>query len=186
MYQGAGWGMERVAVNSLAGGASSAATGGSFAEGFRYSSIASLASYGMDSAGRATDRLKLLACSSGGNGCVYDERGVLRTDGARDPDWSLNMNKEGNWLTKTGMAIEGSGQHWYDAGDPLDNRYLRYFVTDVSKLHDWFNNWSYNSGNGFYMSRGTGFDSAFQLYSFAGMPLAGALTGGGYMSGRSR
>jgi hypothetical protein len=80
------------------------------------------------------------------------------------------------------MAEEGSGQHWYDPGGPLENRYLRYFVTDVSKMHDWFNSWSYNPVNGFYMSRGTTFDSLFQLYSFAGMPVAGVLTAVGYLA----
>lgn len=39
------WGMERVAVNSLAGGVSSAAQGGSFADGFRSSAIGSTFRY---------------------------------------------------------------------------------------------------------------------------------------------
>lgn len=181
-YGDSPWGAERLAAQSVSGGLSSAAQGGSFVDGFRFSGITSLASYGMDAAGRATDRLKSLACNSGGSPCFYDERGQLRTDGARDIDWSLNPSRQGNWLTDTGMAREASGQHWYDPGGPLDNQYLRHFVSDVSKMHDWYNSWSYNSANGFYMSRGTGFDSVFQIYSFAGMPVAGALTAVGYLS----
>lgn len=80
------------------------------------------------------------------------------------------------------MEPEGMGTHWYDPGGPLDNKYLRYFVTDVSKAHDWFNSGSYNSANGFYMSRGSGFDSIFQIYSFAGMPVAGTLTAVSYLA----
>ena len=128
-----------------------------------------------------TDRLKQLACSTSSNQiCDVDARGVLRTDGTRGSDWSLNPDQSGNWLTTSGMAKEGSGLHWYDPGQPLDNQALRYFVTDVSKIHDWFNSWNYNSANGLYMSRGAGFDSIFQVYSFAGMPVAAASTVFGY------
>ena len=181
-HYGNTWSWERVAANSLAGGVRSTLQGGRFEDGFKMSFITSSARYGWDYARRATDSLKTLACNSGGSGCTYDERGQIRTDGARDVDWSLNPNKEGNWLTKSGMAGEGLGQHWYDPGGALDSKFLRYFVTDVSKMHDWFNSWSYNSANGFYMSRGTGFDSIFQMYSFAGMPVAGALTAVGYLA----
>ena len=121
-----------------------------------------------------TDRLKRLACSSGGKPCEFDDRGVLRTDGGRDVDWSRNPDKSGNWLTRSGMALEGD-PHIYD-----NNAVARNFVVDVSKIHDWFNSWNYNPSNGFYMSHGAGFDSAFQIYSFAGMPVAAAATVFGY------
>jgi len=181
-YFGESWSFERVVANSLTGGVSSELNGGQFQEGFKMNFLTSLARYGWDYTRQATDALKRLACASGGYPCLLDERGQLRTDGARDVDWSLNAGREGNWLTRSGMAEEGSGQHWYDPGGPLENRYLRYFVTDVSKMHDWFNSWSYNPVNGFYMSRGTTFDSLFQLYSFAGMPVAGVLTAVGYLA----
>jgi hypothetical protein len=156
--------------------------GGQFNDGFKSALLASSARYGWDYTRQATDALKTLACGSGGSACEYDERGQLRTDGARDTDWSLNPNREGNWLTRSGMANESSGKHLYDPGGSLDNKYLRYFVTDVSKMHDWLNSWNYNLANGFYLSRGEAFDSVFQLYSFAGMPVAGALTAVGYLS----
>lgn len=57
----------------------------------------------------------------------------------------------------------------------------RYFITDVSKIHDWFNSWNYNTVNGLFMSRGVGFGSVFQIYSFVGMPIAGAATIGVYI-----
>jgi filamentous hemagglutinin len=182
-YYGESWSFDRVAANSIAGGVSSELNGGQFEDGFKMAFITSLARYGWDYTRQATDDLKTLACNSEGNPCLPDERGQIRTDGARDVDWlSHNPNKEGNWLTNSGMAEEGSGKHWYDPGGPLENKYLRYFVTDVSKMHDWLNSWSYNPANGFYMSQGTTFDSLFQLYSFAGMPIAGALTAFGYLS----
>lgn len=48
MYSGAGWGVERVAVNSVTGGVSSAAQGGSFADGARPSFAVSSLSYAAD------------------------------------------------------------------------------------------------------------------------------------------
>lgn len=73
------------------------------------------------------------------------------------------------------MAPEGTGSHIYEG-----NTLARYFITDVSKIHDWFNSWNYSSSTGFYMSRGTVFDSVFQVYSFAGIPIAGIATVAGY------
>ncbi|MET0116009.1 MAG: hypothetical protein ABW090_01160 [Sedimenticola sp.] len=172
--------LARIVASSVVGGTASKLGGGKFANGaatFGFLHLfGSLARY----ATGETDRLKRLACSSVGQDCVVDERGVLRTDGTRGADYSLNPTESGNWLTRSGMAPEGSGAHWYDPGQPLDNRALRYFVTDVSKIHDWFNSWNYNSANGLYMSRGAGFDTIFQAYSFAGMPVAAAATVFGY------
>lgn len=39
------------------------------------------------------------------------------------------------------------------------------------------NSWNYHPDTGFYMSRGSVFDTFFQLYSFGGMPVAGLITG---------
>ena len=73
------------------------------------------------------------------------------------------------------MAKEASGAHMYDPGGMFGSRLLARFVNNVSKIHDWFNIVNY-SNSGLYLSRGVMFDSAFQIYSFAGMPMAGALT----------
>ncbi len=122
-----------------------------------------------------TDTLKLRACAAQLSVCQADERGVLRTDGTRGVDPNYPQTYQDNLITGTGMAREASGLHMYDPGGMLANKGLRWFVTDVSKLHDWFNSVNY-SDMGLYMSRGLSFDTAFQLYSFAGMPIAGALT----------
>lgn len=72
------------------------------------------------------------------------------------------------------MAFEGA-EHICES-----NSSVRHFITDVSKIHDWFNSWNYNPANGFYMSRCADFDSAFQIYSFVGMPAAAIATVAGY------
>jgi RHS repeat-associated protein len=159
---------------AIIGGAASVIGGGKFTNGAQTFGFLRLFGEVADYAGRATDNLKQLACESGGRACVVDERGVLRTDGGRDVDFSLNPEREGNWLIRSGMAPEGAS-HTYE-----NNKLARYFVTDVSKFHDVFNSWNYNSSTGFYMSRGAVFDSVFQLYSFAGMPVAGFATIAGY------
>jgi hypothetical protein len=122
-----------------------------------------------------TDTLKLRACATGESVCLQDERGVLRTDGTREFDPNYPKTYQDNLVTGTSMAGEASGLHLYDPGGMFVNKGLRWFVTDVSKLHDWFNSVNY-SNMGLYMSLGLSFDTAFQLYSFAGMPIAGALT----------
>jgi hypothetical protein len=159
---------------AIIGGAASVIGGGKFANGAQTFGFLRLFGEVADYSTRETDRLKQLACSSGGRACTVDERGVLRTDGARDVDWRLNPEQEGNLLTRSGMAFEGA-EHLYEG-----NSLARYFITDVSKIHDWFNSWNYNPANGFNLSRGAGFDSAFQIYSFAGMPVAAMAAVAGY------
>lgn len=164
----------RVVAAAVVGGAASKLGGGKFANGARTFGFLRLFGEIADYATQQTDELKRLACSSGGRTCAYDGRGVLRTDGGRDIDWSRNPDHDGNWLTRSGMAPEG-GAHVYE-----NNTLARNFIVNVSKVHDWFNSWNYNQSNGFYMSRGVGFDSGFQIYSFAGMPVAALATVGGY------
>ncbi|MFN8736642.1 MAG: hypothetical protein ACK50B_08805, partial [Betaproteobacteria bacterium] len=131
---------------------------------------------GWEYARKATDQTKLLACSQpGAILCVTDQHG-LRTDGARDVDWKFNPQQQGNALTRGGMALEGSGQHWYDPGQWLASETLAGAVNAVSKVHDLFNSWNYSSNTGWWLSRGEVFDSLFQIYSFGGMPVAAAFT----------
>lgn len=73
------------------------------------------------------------------------------------------------------MGGEGTGDHWYEGSE-----ILVHFVNGVSKVHDWFNCPDYNPINGKYMSRGSAFDSAFQVYSFVGMPVAAGMYVIGY------
>ena len=71
------------------------------------------------------------------------------------------------------MAKENK-PHLYDGIIAIKN-----FIVDVSKIHDFGNSWNY-SDTGMYMSRGRAFDSAFQVYSFTTMPVAGVATVLGY------
>lgn len=59
--------------------------------------------------------------------------------------------------------------------------WLRNFIVDTSKTHDWLNSWNYNWETGQYVSQGVWGDSLFQLYSFGGMQIAGVLTGLSYL-----
>jgi len=166
-----------VMKSAIVGGTVSVVSGGKFANGAKTFAFVRMVGELNDYAGRETDRLKRLACSSGGARCRTDSRGVLRTDGTRDV---TNPNQPGNWLTESGMAAEGSGEHWYDPGGPLESQSLSHYVTDVSKVHDWFNSFNYTSSTGFYMNQGVMLDSAFQVYSMAGMPVAAVMTNIGY------
>lgn len=109
--------------------------------------------------------------------CDYDERGVLRTDGSR----VTHPGTDGRSLLK-GMALEGSRTHDYDPGGWLGwCNVCRYFITDVSKPHDWFNSWSYSS-TGQYVGIGLWGNTAFDaLFSLPGMPITAVLTVGHYL-----
>lgn len=124
--------------------------------------------------------MKQAACDTNGSICQRNEQGELRTDGARATDWSGNPDRTGNALTRSGMEAEASGLHIYDPEGVLGNRNLARYINHVSKIHDFFNSVNYSS-EGLYISRGVGFDTVFQLYSFAGMPVAGALTAAHYI-----
>ena len=80
------------------------------------------------------------------------------------------------------MGREGAGSydkvsnefgHYYD-----ENSYLGRFVNNVSKVHDYLNAVpGYDWSTGAWISRGPIYDSLFQLYSFAGMIPAAAISG---------
>src|SRR5678815_5460707 len=175
-YVGANFtGVEKVLANATVSGVSAELQGGSFADGFKLGIAMGALRMGYDYTQERTDALKLAACSNGGTPCVTNKGGALLTDGARDVDYTLNPNQEGNWLTRAGMGVEGSGGHFYS-----ENSAIGRFVNAVSKLHDFMNSWNYNSDTGssyfpgYYISRGAVFDTLFQGYSFAGMlPAAG-------------
>ena len=132
---------------------------------------------------RETDSLKRLECASASQAiCTTDERGVLRTDGTRTVDYRTNSNEQQNWLTKSGMAAEGSELHLYDPGQKFENSAVQYFVTDTSKVHDWFNSWNYSPDTDQYINRSLSFNSAFQVFSFSGMPIAAMVTMTGYVN----
>ncbi|GHU16992.1 hypothetical protein FACS189475_00100 [Betaproteobacteria bacterium] len=166
--------LESLLAKTAAGCATGEITGSGCADGAKTAAALGALAWGYDYTKTATDELKLLECTAT-DSCVYDERGVLRTDGARTVDLTNNPTYAGNWLTNSGMAKEGE-PHIYD-----NISWLRNFIVDVSKVHDWQNSWNYDSTTGKYISQGVWGDSLFQLYSFAGMPVAGAYTAAAYI-----
>ena len=177
------WGaVIKVGGSTAIGCASADASGGSCRQGALFSGGLAAADVLYQYAEIKTDGLKQTACDAGKSVCQWNEWGERRTDGGRETDWTNNPEQEGNWLTESGMAREASGKHIYDPDGVLANRYLARAVNHVSKIHDFFNSWNYSSG-GLYMSRGVVLDSLFQIYSFAGMPVAGALTAAHYIGG---
>lgn len=167
----------QIIASAIVGGTTSRLAGGKFANGAITLGFLTAAGKFAKFATSETDKLKRTACAiSTTQVCVDDERGVLRTDGTRGADYSLNPEHRENWLTKSGMASEGSGLHMYDPDGRFASKGVRYLVTDISKIHDWMNSWNYNPSNGLYISRGPAFDSGFQIYSFSGMPVAGLAT----------
>jgi RHS repeat-associated protein len=178
---GGAWGAVIKVVGSAAVGcASSEASGRSCRQGALFAGGFTAADVLYQYATIQTDGLKQTACGANQSTCQKNASGELRTDGARETDWSGNPDRTGNALTRSGMADEASGRHIYDPDGALANRLLTRAVNHVSKIHDFFNRWNY-SREGLYLSRGVAFDSFFQLYSFAGMPVAGALTAAHYV-----
>ncbi len=63
------------------------------------------------------------------------------------------------------MGMEGSGDHWYENIPGVRN-----LIVDVSKVHDTMDSWRYSLSNGNYIPfNNVWLDSAFDVYSFAGM-----------------
>ena len=93
---------------------------------------------------------------------------------ARHTYWPHNPGRSHGGLVEAGMVDEDHMHlHIYE-----DWTAVKHLVVDTSKLHDWMNSWNY-SADGLYLSRGVVIDNAFQLYSFAGMAPAAAVTAAG-------
>ena len=170
--------VHRTVVEALSGGVLSVVGGGRFSNGAAMAGFARMFGDFANYAKGKTDGLIRNACETHAKQrCVVDSGNgdvVLRTDGTRR---DANLTREGSYsiFSDFGMAYEGSGKHIYE-----NNRIMRYFIIDVSKIHDWMNSWRYNA-NGLYMSRDVWSDTAFDIYSFLGMPVAAAATVTGYV-----
>ena len=164
--------ISRVVAIAAVAGTASALGGGKFANGAAMAAFAYLSAEALEFAKQRTDALYWKACSATADRiCVQDARGVYRTDGTRGTQGSRN------WISDSGMAQEGSGDHWYDQGGWLDSELVRHFITDVSKIHDYMNSWNYDPNTGLYIGgRGLAFDAGFQVYSVSGMLPAALLT----------
>ena len=182
---GNSWNTERIAVTAGATGLISVANGGRFSDGFRDGLRSSLLSLGVSLAGQTTDSLKRLSCQTSANEstCEINRWGELLTDGGRNVQCQRGPGTcwGENWLTRSGMGQEGAGLfdanlnkagHYYS-----ENGYLGRFINNVSKVHDLFNSVGYDWSTGAWVSRGEVYDSLFQLYSFAGMVPAAAISG---------
>ncbi len=180
-HYGRSWNLSRVGTNGIAGGITSKASGGNFADGFRLNLATSVLRIGWEYTRVVTDRLKRLACENGGKACMQNRWGELLTDGGRDNDTStLGYGpQKGNFFTNGGMSEEGSGKHIYK-----EDGWIGRYVNKISKTHDWANSnlsrsfgfQGYNINTGFWLSGSETYNTLFQFYSFAGMLPAAAYT----------
>ncbi|MFK8048924.1 MAG: RHS repeat-associated core domain-containing protein, partial [Halioglobus sp.] len=161
------WSYSRIATNSIAGGVTSRASGGSFADGFRLSLATSILRTGWEYTRTISTRLKLLACANSPETqtCRY-EYGDVRLDGTRGrkPGTPGVDSKLG---ANFGMTPEGDLKI-YDSVP-----FVSKFINRVGFTHDFQNSWRYDWDTGFF----TPFQSqaaaeAFEVYSFFGMPIA--------------
>jgi RHS repeat-associated protein len=190
-YYGKTWNVSRVAASGVAGGAGSEILGGKFSTGFYIAGAFAAVRWGWEGIKNSVDRSSLSSTydrniNTGPDApqtLQRDENGLVRTDGTRPTVLAEGLSEyDGNWFTRTGMAGEGTGQHIYDQGQWIEQtlgkgtaQAMRVFVNAVSKLHDWQNSWSYDN-LGRYVARGELYDTLFQVYSMAGMPVAGINT----------
>lgn len=178
-YFGDTWNWNRVGANTVGGGVSSKVAGGNFADGARLSFALSVSRLGWEYTKEKTNYLKMKSVENGGLKAKRNKWEELLTDGGRDTyhDVEKYGPQRSNWLTEEGMALEGD-KHLYNT-----DTFLGRFVNKVSKPHDWMNSdlsksfgfLGYNS-NGQWISASLGYNSAFQVYSFAGMLPAGIYT----------
>ena len=84
--------------------------------------------------------MKLSSCAAGYGVCNYNSSGELSTDGTRAvvPGTETKVTNPIVGFLLGGMGPEGS-VHMYSAIGPLAR-----FVNQVSKVHDFFNQWNYN------------------------------------------
>ncbi len=188
-YYGKVWSASRVLASGVAGGTGSEIMGGDFKTGFIVAGAFAAARWGWEAIKDSVDRSALSSTydqnvnPKAPSSPQYDENGLLRTDGTRPtiPEQGRSEYAD-NWFTRSGMASEGSGKHLYDSGQWLEQKlgnpvaqFARTFVNAVSKIHDWQNSWSYDSV-GRFVSRSQLYNTLFQSYSMAGMPVAGLTT----------
>ena len=177
---GDAWNTGRVIDNGLVGGAMAKLGGGKFADGFNISAGLAAIRMGWEYTKGVTNGYKLTACSQGFSSCKYNDAGELLTDGGRGEIQYPGTNSgNGNFITNGGMALEGSGRHLYQ-----ENSLIGRFVNHVSKSHDWLNSdlskafgfRGYDQVTGMWFAGNEAYNTAFQVYSFAGMLPAATFT----------
>jgi RHS repeat-associated protein len=177
-----GWGdaAKRIGVSALGGCGAGRSSGGSCGKGARLAAYAQVIALSVDQMGKATDDYKLKSCGKGGSVCNYNDQGELLTDGGRGELQIAGTSPgDGNFLTRNGMASEGSGQHLYS-----ENSLLGRYVNKISKTHDYFNSnisklfgfQGYDSSTGLWLSGTETYNTMYQVYSFTGMLPAAVYT----------
>ena len=182
-YYGQGMSADKFIAKVTANVALTRLQGGNVSMSFREALVTNLASAAWEAAKTETDRLKLLACASNGDErCTYNSEGLLNTGGTRgtipydgpQPSSSF-LRRVLGYIGGTGMGREGYGPgepdgHWYSE----DSLYGR-LIDRVSKIHDYFNECTYND-HGLRVQGDLWSEAGVNLYSFAGMPIAAAIT----------
>jgi hypothetical protein len=165
---GESWTIGRALANGTANGISAEMNGGNFKDGFSLSFAMSAMRVGYERMRDITDELKRKTFQYGGTEKYLE--GELLTDGTRGP-FPGTSGAESRLGGFFGMDPEGA-VHGYSKIASLAK-----FVNWTSKTHDYFNSWSYDWETGFFTPFQSQFAAeAFEVYSFVGMPVAGAYT----------
>ena len=175
-------------ANGVVSGVASAARGGNFVDGLKFSIMTDVAKAGFEYTRKYTNRLARLA----GREVEDPLTGELRTDGVRGCHDESEIHCKKLFLKHAGMAAEQvdnpvpgglpiAGDHFYN-----DMPVIRALVNKVSKVHDFLNSWGYNKSSGLYKGFGNPIlNDAFDVYSFAGMLPAAAFTGAAHLGGNT-
>ncbi len=169
-YYGDIWHFERVLAHGVGGGAASEIMGGKFKDGFALASVLALATWGYQEMVKMTNALKLKSVNGDTSKIVKNMHGELDTTGARGVGRPYRTGEVKSWLASFGMAPEGQQLESFHSG-------FNRLVNWVSKTHDFFNSWHYNWETGYFQPFTNRIGAElFEVYSFVGMPIAGAYT----------
>ncbi len=170
-YYGDSWSIGRVGAQATANGIGSEITGGAFKDGFLIGGITAGAQWGYSEMTKATNALKLKSVDGDASKIKKNSYGEWDTTGGRTAGRGLYPNEVESKLASFGMKPEG--QQLSSGFDDPFNR----FINKVSKTHDYQNSWHYNQGTGFFQPFTNQMGAElFEVYSFIGMPVAGAYT----------
>ena len=184
-YFGDTWNWNRVGANTIAEGVNSKASGGNFADGAKLSFALSVTKLGFEKMKAYTNKLKYRAIASNPKeqNEVYLENGELDTTGTRGPHPDSPPGKESILGRKFGMEPEGKELSLPGPFGSYNIKPYKYFINDVSKVHDFFNPWHYYQVTGHWAPMSTQLGAElFEIYSFVGMPVAAAYTGASYLA----
>jgi RHS repeat-associated protein len=157
-------------INGAIYGAASGALSGLLKCGWEYTRGATNSSSLEQWKGLSYDDIEEIYYTTGVRGPTYNSAGDLMSAGTR-----LSNSQVKSLLARFSMKGEGSATNKmfgipYNSDSPIGH-----FINRVSKVHDFMNSWRYVSGKYNPFGNYT-FDTLFDVYSFAGMPIAGAYT----------